>query len=176
MALQVQSSETSYRAAVSLADLPADAYFVYYNTFSMCFGNAVPSTAVFAQAEGGFCSDDVVVVGSVAASKYILVGALTAWRSLTHFRVVRRGGRFQAVEVVQPYIKPGEPPEELLVLAGEDWRELLQEYALRVAVANGREVLRPARNLHLVLLLCRSYGERFSQQCQGSGAEPEIPL
>ena len=44
-------------------------------------------------------------------------------------RAVFEQRRLVAFEVWQPEIKAGEKPEEMVVLEGEDWRQLLCDYA-----------------------------------------------
>ena len=129
-----------YRVEIPL-DLPPGAKFIYHARNSMGFGSVPPLvTAWFGESE--FSSEDVVVVGDDEAHVYLLVGALTAWRSMTFFKVIRRGGRFHSIEVKQPDIRDGDEPEEIVLLRGDDWRELLVEYAERVARATGADRVR----------------------------------
>ncbi len=126
-----------FRTEIPLV-LPSGARFIYHAKNSMGFGAAPPLVnAWFSESEFG--SEDVVVVGDDETRVYRLVGALTAWRSLTFFKVIRRGGRFHSIEVKQPTIRNGETPEEIVLLDGDDWRELLMEYAERVACATGAD-------------------------------------
>lgn len=78
-------------------------------------------------------SDDVIVVGDEASKKFVLVGAVTAFRSLTHLSVVYRGRCMREIKIWQPEIKEGEAPEEIVVLEGDDWRKLLVDFGKMVS-------------------------------------------
>lgn len=92
-------------------------------------------------------SKSVIVIGDAQTDRYILAGALTAWRSHSIFHLVRRGGRFTEIRVEQPDIRPGETPEELIVLEGNDWRKLLFEYADKAAERNNVKKIAAETNL-----------------------------
>ena len=87
-----------------------------------------------------------LVVGDEPRNRYFLVGALTANRSLTYF-ALHRMGRNLGVTVTQPMIKPDETPEEVVVLEGPDWRELLVQYAEMSAKAMNVKPIDATHNL-----------------------------
>ena len=93
-----------------------------------------------------YTSQDVIVVGDEPRNRYFLVGALTANRSLTYF-ALHRMGRNLGVTVTQPMIKPDETPEEVVVLEGPDWRELLVQYAEMSAKAMNVKPIDATHNL-----------------------------
>ncbi len=75
-------------------DMPATANFIYSHAGTMnkrCVGDTMYPW--FCAYNSEVVADDVVVVGDTATSRYVLVGALTAFRSLTHLSVVWRGLR-----------------------------------------------------------------------------------
>ena len=117
-----------YRASLAV-DFPPSAGFVYRAWGNMGARDPMPCLLAISAAAGEIASDDVIVIGDSASRRYLLAGALTAFRSQTFFRVIRRGGRFTRIEADQPDIRNGETPEEILVLEGNDWRELLFQYA-----------------------------------------------
>ncbi len=119
---------THYRASLAV-DFPPAAGFVYRAWGNMGARDPMPCVLGISAAAGEIASDDVIVIGDPDAKRYLLAGAVTAFRSQTFFRVLRRGGRFTAIEVDQPEIQAGETPEEVIVLEGDDWRELLFQYA-----------------------------------------------
>lgn len=96
-----------------------------------------------------YASCGVVVVGNATTRRYVLVGALTAWRSLTHFTVRLRGAVPDSIEVRQEDI-PGDgsmPSEELVVLEGDDWCGLLKRYARLAAEKNGVKPMRAVSSI-----------------------------
>ncbi|MBR1837291.1 MAG: alpha-galactosidase [Kiritimatiellae bacterium] len=91
-------------------------------------------------------SDDVIVVGDVESRRFLLVGALTANRSLTHFAATWRGHKLREIRIWQPQIADDDPnPERIEVLEGDDWRDLLRQYGMHVMAANGAAPRDPAR-------------------------------
>ncbi len=74
-------------------------------------------------------SEDWVIVGDVASNRYVLIGAVTARRSLTQLIVHRENSRITRVTVFHPEIGRDGEPEEVVRLEGRDWRELLVQYA-----------------------------------------------
>jgi len=78
-------------------------------------------------------SRDWCIVGDINTESYVLLGALTALKSFTHFTVFKEQGRFRRVLICQPEIGNEELPEEVTILKGDDWRELLKRYAAMVA-------------------------------------------
>lgn len=117
-----------YRRELPL-DLPPGAYFVYRSGNNMTM--LMQPASVFGADEfsSEYTSDDVMIVGHAGEKKYILVGAVTAFRSMTFLVLKRNGGNMCTIEVRQPDILEGDTPEEILVLRGDDWRDLLVQYA-----------------------------------------------
>ena len=126
---------TYYQRILPL-DLPATANFVFSQAGTM---NDRTSRDSFYKTFCGYNSeimaDDVLVVGDAASSRYVLVGAVTAFRSLTHLSVVFRGRRMCEIKVWQPEIPADGEPEELAILEGPDWRDLLLQYGEKVSSA-----------------------------------------
>lgn len=119
-------------------DMPASASFIYNHAGTMnqrCTNDNL--FANFCAYNSEVVADDVIVVGDHSSSRYVLVGALTAKRSLTHLSVVWRGRKMREIKIWQPEIKEGDEPEEILILEGGDWRELLVQYGKRAAAAMG---------------------------------------
>ena len=140
--------ERSYIRVLPLRNrLPEGSSFVYRSAGTM------NERAVGERYYTNFCaynseivSDDVIVVGDLGAHRFLLAGALTANRSLTHFAAVWRGRRLTEIRVMQPQLAADDPnPEPILVMEGEDWRELLAEYGRRVVAAYGATPRDPAR-------------------------------
>ncbi len=125
-----------YRGVIPL-ELPPSATFCWSTGGNMTLPKERIPLTLAGCFETEYPSDDVIVVGDVASSTYILAGAVTAQRSLTHFTAVRHAGRLVAVNVWQPDIAPDGVPEEVLVLQGTDWRDLLVRYADEAARRNG---------------------------------------
>ena len=143
--LKLTPAPDFYRAEIIL-DLPAGSYFMYreYNNMNL------PSTPAFFGAnafDGEFSSSDVIVVGCDSTHQYILAGAVTAFRSLTFFTLVKKATNMHSIEVRQPDIKKGETPEEVIILKGSDWRELLKEYASIAAQRMAVPKIDAAKNL-----------------------------
>lgn len=125
-----------FERLLSVGDLPVSSRFVYRNGGTMnqrCCGEG--NYTFFAAYNSEVVSDDVIVVGDEGRKAFVLVGALTAKRSLTHLSAVWRGGKLREIKIWQPEIREGEKPEEIVVLRGDDWRKLLLEYGRLVAKA-----------------------------------------
>ena len=124
----------TYYQRILPIDMPASANFIYNHagTMNQRCGNDTFYTS-FCAYNSEVVADDVIVVGDHETRKYILVGALTANRSLTHLSVVWRGRKMREIKIWQPEVKEGETPEELAILEGDDWRELLLEYGRQAA-------------------------------------------
>ena len=121
-----------YRREVRL-DLPPGAHFMYRGDNNMS-PRTEPSMYLDADVFcSEFSSDDVIIVGHEKQQQYTLVGAVTALRSLTFLTLIMKGANMHAIEVRQPDIGEGDTPEEIIVLKGGDWRDLLAEYARRTA-------------------------------------------
>ena len=140
-----QPETACYRASLPL-DLPPEATFVYRNNNNMAPSIPNPNVCTLGGMDWTMDSQDVIVVGDTASKRYVLAGALTAKRSMSYFSVIRKG-RFVAIDVLQPFIRPGEKPEELLVLEGADWRDLMLQYADAAAAKMGVGPIDASRNL-----------------------------
>ena len=124
-----------YRAYLPV-DLPPEACYVYRGCNNMSSAVVGSTLHSIDGCDEMLVCHDVTVVGDTKSGKYILAGALTAFRSLTYFTVIRRG-RIQGIEVWMPHITAGENPEKLVVLEGDDPNELLVKYADMAAVEMG---------------------------------------
>ena len=129
-----------------LLDLPVAATFVhrsYNNCVQADYGSSIWKYVAF---ETAWTSQDVVIVGDIASKQYVLIGAVTAFRSFTHFIVHKEQNRFTSVTAYQPEIRKGEKPEEIIVLKGSDWRLLLIDYAKTAAERMGARGADTAKN------------------------------
>ncbi len=136
------------RERVLPLDLPPEAAFVHRNTNGVLPADYGPVTlSAHCTFDGDFCSQDFMVVGDAATNRYVFAGALTADRSLTHLTLERRQGRFTCLRIRQPHILPNQPGEEIWVAEGSDWRELIKEYADRVARQAGIGPISARENL-----------------------------
>ena len=136
----------SYRRQV-LLDLPPNSIFMYREENNMSTRHNPPPITTADGFDAEFSSEDVIVVGNHWQKQFVLVGAVTANRSLTFFSVIKRAGNMHAVEVYQPDILEGETPEEVIVLRGDDWRELLKQYASVTAEKMHVKPVDSAKNL-----------------------------
>lgn len=135
-----------YRAEIKV-DILTPTVFLYSTVNNMAISRELPSLQSITAFESEFPSEDVIIVGDPVHSKFLLAGAVTANRSFTFFTAVREARRLVKIRVLQPSIKPEEPPEEILILTGSDWRELLVQYAEAVADKAGVKPMKPAENL-----------------------------
>ena len=133
-----------YKATLPVS-FGTNAYFIYRAWANMSSRDSMPGVLFKNNADGEVVSNDVIVIGE--EGNYVLAGALTAFRSISFFRAIWRGGRFSEIQVEQPNIRPGETPEEVLVLKGADWRELLFQYADAAAEKCGRTPLDTSKNM-----------------------------
>ena len=114
-----------YRSVIK-TDFPAGTW-VYTSENSMVRFSGVPPLKSEPVMTGDVSSCNVIVVGK--NEKYLLAGAVTAFRSQTILRALYEQRRITGIEVWQPEIREGETPEEMVILEGCDWRELLCRYA-----------------------------------------------
>ena len=112
--------------SVIKTDFPVGS-LVYTNNMMMAQSCPLPALTGDQHFWGDISSTNVIVVGK--EGHFLLVGAVTALRSLTMLRAVYENRRITRIEMFQPDIKNGETPEETVILEGEDWRELLTQYA-----------------------------------------------
>ena len=114
-----------YRASIKL-DLPPDS-MVYCSNALMVQLDPRPPLVSGIRDYGDLSGTNVIVAGK--EGKFILAGAVTAFRSMTVLNARFLNRRLVAFEVWQPHIRRGETPEEMVILEGEDYRELLEQYA-----------------------------------------------
>ncbi|MBQ7650688.1 MAG: alpha-galactosidase [Victivallales bacterium] len=133
-----------YRASLPVS-FSNSAYFIYRAWAYMGARDTMPGVLFKVSSDGEVASNDVIVIGE--EGNYLLAGALSAFRSITILRAVWRGGHFSEIQVEQPGIRPGEEPEEMIVLKGADWRDLLFQYADAAARKCGRTPLDTAKNM-----------------------------
>lgn len=108
--------------------------FVYAHENTM--NHRTPGSGAFVSFTGynsEIVADDVILVGNAYARQFVLVGATTANRSLTHLAAIWRGRLLREIRIWQPEIKEGQEPEKFVVLEGGDWRALLLQYGDIVA-------------------------------------------
>lgn len=124
----IRPAKNCYRRSIPL-DLPPGCTFMYREENNM--GHRSDLLPVFDPygADVQFDSADVIVAGHPEQKEYILAGAVTARRSLTYFRLIRRATNMSEIEIMQPDIQEGDMPEEVIVLKGSDWRKMLLVYA-----------------------------------------------
>lgn len=146
MALKWELKKNCYEASLRLDFLPPDSSFVYRCSNNMAALDPLPPALPVTSWHAEVHSQDVIVAGNDRTKEYILAGAVTAYRSLSFF-CLRKDIRFTELIVRQPFIKPGEPPEKIVILQGNDWRKLLQEYAETAAREMGVSPARPGKNL-----------------------------
>lgn len=131
----VPRKASGYRAEYRI-NLPENAFFLYSTTNGMGLREELAPIRAASAFESEYCSDDVIVIGDSEKSCYVLVGALTAFCSLTHLSAVKHANKFYSINVWQPEIREGMEPEQMLLLTGSDWRDLLVQYAEEVRKAN----------------------------------------
>ena len=142
---KTQKGADNYRASLSI-QFPPEATFVY-RAYGHMAETSLPCITALAEHQSELASDDVIVIGDQRSDRYLLAGALTAFRSSSIFRILRRGGCFTSIELEQPDIKNGEIPEELIVLEGNDWCELLFQYADAAAKKMGVKTFKESKNI-----------------------------
>ncbi len=135
-----------FRASIPVT-LPVGDGFIYTTIGSMAKSDPSPHATAYGGWNDDRFSHDVIVCGNEAKNIYILAGALTAFRSYTFFTARYRDRRLMEIEVQQPYIKPGETPEEVVLLEGSDWRELLCRYADMAAAKMGVKPVNANKNM-----------------------------
>ncbi len=130
-----------WRATLSV-NLPDTAGFFMRNRESLVpcdFGPDMrPQISCF---DGDLNSQGLVILGDTQSHCYVLIGALSARWSLTYLSVHVRQKRLGRVTVSQPDIRGAAEAEPLIVLEGEDWRELLKAYAEQTRVFAGMAAL-----------------------------------
>ena len=137
------TQQNGWRAGIR-TDFPSDA-LVYTSNMMMAQSASKPALTRGGQSWGDIPSSNVIVVGR--EDNFLLVGAVTAFRSLTMLRAVYENHRITAIEIYQPDIKPGEKPEETVILQGPDWRSLLTQYADLAAKKMGVSPIKAEKNM-----------------------------
>lgn len=132
-----------YRARIK-TDFPANAV-VYASNMMMASADPLSALTNSMRFWGDLSSSNVIVVG--CDGHYVLTGAVTAFRSLTMLRAVYENRRITGIEMYQSDIRPGESPEETIILEGPDWRDLLIQYADITAKKMGVKPIAAERNL-----------------------------
>ena len=143
MAFKWNMQLSGWRAEIK-TDLPANT-MVYTSNMMMAQTNPLPPLTRSQQSWGDLSSSNVIVVG--ADDYFILAGAVTAFRSVTILRAVYDSRRITGIEIYQPEIKPGEKPEETVILEGPDWRTLLTQYADIAAEKMGVKPIKAEKNM-----------------------------
>ncbi len=135
-----------YRREV-LLDLPPGAHFMYHEDNNMLLRQNPPPLFDPHGCDVEYCSSDVIIAGCDESKRFTLVGALTAFRSLTYLILIRKATNMHSIEIRQPDIMEGETPEEVVVLKGDDWRELLIQYGELCKERNGVKDIDTTKNL-----------------------------
>ena len=120
--------------------------FVFLHTNNMVNVSYSSCACTMSEFTGEHPSQDVVVVGDRKTDDYILIGAVTAFRSMTFFSVHRKA-RVTGVMMRQPDIAVDGEPEKVIILRGNDWRKLLKEYAECAAREMGVSRSTPQKNI-----------------------------
>ncbi|MBQ9787312.1 MAG: alpha-galactosidase [Lentisphaeria bacterium] len=135
----------TYRAEM-LLDLPPASAFMYRTSNNMVQILSGPSVFSPPGYDAEYISQNLIVVGDMNTRRYILAGAVTAKRSMSYFKLIKKG-RFHSIIVEQPHIQEGMEPEEVVVLEGDDWRELMIRYAEQAAEKMGVKPIDPEKNV-----------------------------
>ncbi len=114
---------------MAVEGMPAESWWVVRNG-SGCVERGTGESPFLGISEpnGERTSDDVLVVGCPEERAWLLVGAVTCRRSPTYLTAVYRSRSLREIRIVQPDLLPGDEPEEVVALRGDDWRELLRRY------------------------------------------------
>ncbi|HOF42088.1 MAG TPA: alpha-galactosidase, partial [Candidatus Hydrogenedentes bacterium] len=113
--------------------LPPEANFFHRNFNNMTATDYGPVIRQLQGFDADHSSQDFLIVGDIESHRYVLIGAVTARRSLTYLYLHCRQTRVVGVSYYQPDIAPDGEPEMMVRLDGEDWRSLLIEYARQAA-------------------------------------------
>ena len=143
MSFSWEALDNGYRAQIKL-DMPAGTV-VYSTNSTMAQLHPLPGMTATMHIFGDTSSANVIVVGK--DNSYLLAGAVTAFRSQTMLRAIFEQRRLTAIEVWQPEIKAGTEPEEMVILEGSDWRQLLCDYADIAAKKMGVAPVKSDKNL-----------------------------
>ena len=146
MDLKFGKKKECYEAWLPLDFLPPGWSFVYRSGNNMAPMDPMTPAVILSSYHEECQSQDVVIVGNSAEKDYILVGAVTAHRSLSFFQV-HKDGNLSGILIRQPHIKPDETPEKIIILRGSDWRQLLLDYAKQAADEMGVKPIKAEKNL-----------------------------
>lgn len=117
-----------YRGFIPL-DLSPKADFFYRNFNNMTPSEYGPVMQCLKGFDGDYTSQDFILTGDYDKEEFILVGAVTARRSMTYLYLHRRHTRLSGISFYQPDIGKDHTPEKMIVIKGNDWKELLIKYA-----------------------------------------------
>ena len=119
-------------------DMPAASWWIVRNG-SGCVerGTGEPPCLGVSEPNGERTSDDVLVIGCPEERAWLLVGAVTCRLSPTYLTAVYRSRTLRAIRIVQPDLREGDEPEEIVAWRGDDWRALLRRYGERCAERMG---------------------------------------
>ena len=135
--------QDGYRAMFQL-DLPPGSMVYRTNALMVQIGPLPPLVSGI-QNYGDLSSTNVIVAGK--EGKFVLAGAVTAFRSMTVFNARFINRRLVSIEAYQPHIRQGDTPEEMVILEGEDYRDLLEHYADLAAEKMGVKPIESTRNM-----------------------------
>ena len=118
-----------YVRTMPVEGMPARSWWIVRNG-SGCVerGTGEPPFLGVSEPNGERTSDDVLVVGCPEERRWLLVGAVTCRRSPTYLTAVYRSRTLREIRVVQPDLREGDQPEEVVAWRGDDWRALLRRY------------------------------------------------
>lgn len=138
--------------------LPTGSGFIFKGRSSMVpgyYGPAIERQIAYSDAD--IASQDFVILGSEKDSKFLLIGAVTAKRSLCYLTTHVRNKRFESVSVSQPEIPQDGVGEKLVVIEARDWRDLLFEYRQMVLKEMNDPHFEPPRGNHSISGYCSWY-------------------
>ena len=123
---------------LSVEDMPAQSWWIVRNgSGGVERGTGESPFLGVSEPNGERTSDDVLVVGCPEERAWLLVGAVSCRRSPTYLTAVYRSRTLRGIRVVQPDLREGDEPEEIVALRGDDWRALLRRYGELCAERTG---------------------------------------
>ena len=127
-----------YARTMPVEGMPAASWWIVRNG-SGCVERGTGESPFLGVSEpnGERTSDDVLVVGCPEERAWLLVGAVTCRRSPTYLTAVYRSRTLREIRVLQPDLREGDEPEEIVAWRGDDWRALLRRYGERCAERMG---------------------------------------
>ena len=119
-------------------DMPAQSWWIVRNgSGGVERGTGESPFLGVSEPNGERTSDDVLVVGCPEERAWLLVGAVSCRRSPTYLTAIYRSRTLRGIRVVQPDLREGDGPEEIVALRGDDWRALLRRYGELCAERTG---------------------------------------